>query len=176
MLTPHVNHSMIGYKDYIYVIGGVNNKSCERYHIKTNKWTKLPMLKHEHVFPILGRHNNMLYVIFGKGNNGTIEVIDLDKVNEWEVKEFENEGVVEDVYGSAVTCIGDEIFCLGGVQKGMLIDKFFIVDLEGGALVKGEERLNFKEFFTENQLFYKDGCFYQISEKNYVLIQIKFKE
>ena len=176
MLTSHVNHSMIGYKGYIYVIGGVNNKHCERYNIKSNKWTKLPTLNHEHVFPILGRNNNMLYVIFGKGSNGVIEAIDLNNVNEWEIKKFENEDVVEDVYGSAVTCIGDEIFCLGGVQKGMLIDKFFIVDLEGGALVKGEERLNFKEFFTENQLFYKDGCFYQISEKNYVLIQIKFKE
>jgi hypothetical protein len=52
MISPHSNHGMIGHGNYIYIIGGNQNKSCERYNIKTKQFSTLASEDRKTILPL----------------------------------------------------------------------------------------------------------------------------
>ena len=175
MISPHSNHSMIGHGSYIYIIGGNQNKSCERYNIKTKQFSAIPNLNKEHEFPIVSIYHNILYVMFGKSNinKHSIEAIDLNGLSHWEKIHFNNiDNINTNIYGSAVISLDNTLVCFGGFQQGTIINKAFIFNVDDSTLKTGDDDLQFMEYFSENQLFRMNDYYVQISERNFMLIPI----
>ena len=95
MLNARCSHSMIYINnsiinDELFIIGGHNNNTGERFSFKTQKWKLLPCLHtKERQVPTLINVNDYLYTIFGFVNgkkNPYIlgEKINLNKLDKWE--------------------------------------------------------------------------------------------
>ena len=95
MLSPRCSHSMIYINnniinDELFIIGGHNNNTGERFSFKTQKWKILPSLHtKERQVPTLINVNDYLYTIFGFVNgkkNPYIlgEKLNLKSLEKWE--------------------------------------------------------------------------------------------
>lgn len=95
MLNARCSHSMIYINnniinDELFIIGGHNNNTGERFSFKTQKWRLLPSLHtKERQVPTLINVNDYLFTIFGfvngKKNPYLIgEKINLNKLDKWE--------------------------------------------------------------------------------------------
>ena len=95
MISPRCSHSMIYINnniinDELFIIGGHNNNTGERFSFKTQKWKLLPSLHtKERQVPTLINVNDCLYTIFGFVNgkkNPYIlgEKINLKTLEKWE--------------------------------------------------------------------------------------------
>ena len=94
MLSERCSHSMIYLNNKIinneiFVIGGYNNNTCERYNVKKNEWNWLPKLneKERQVSTLFVFNEKILFTIFGFINENKetfVEKLDLEKLNLWE--------------------------------------------------------------------------------------------
>ena len=89
MKYSHWNHSMIGDRGKIYVVGGYNTNKCEMYDIVFKTWTEMPELTvKERQRPMLYVDNNYLYCFMGLSQDGvldSVERISLDNIEKgWE--------------------------------------------------------------------------------------------
>ena len=80
-LFSHEEHSLIANGEYVFLVGGNNNKT-ERYNIKEKKFESLGELKFIQKRPILFIYNNYLYSFFGMNENNQI----IDKVQRRNIK------------------------------------------------------------------------------------------
>ena len=179
MLIPRHNHTMISSGDYLYVVGGYNNNSAERYNIKTNLWTKLPPMNSERQFPILFIQDNYLYAFFGKGSNDkyneTIERLNLNGVNsKWENVSYSNPNRVSlKVYGCAVSEVSGTLYFFSGINDGQVVNSIFSFDLDNNTISPNDQTLDWKEYFCENKLYLVGEYYTQITEKNYSVISLQ---
>lgn len=107
LIFSHSNHSMIFYKNQIYAIGGYNSNRCERYDIKSSKWSMMAdMNSIERQRPILLVESNYLYTFMGLSQFNSVESIERINLNnlsaKWENIFFENpDNIRLGFYGSA---------------------------------------------------------------------------
>ena len=181
MNIPRHNHTMISQCSYIYVVGGLNNSTAERYDTRFNIWTKLSPLVSERQNPILFIHNNYLYAFFGKASNGryleTIERLNISenvKNAQWEIVNYSNPDKVNvKVYGCAVSEVEGSLFFFSGVREDKPVNSIFLYDFEDKMITSNEQVVDWKESFEENVLFKIGEYFGQISDKSYNSISLQ---
>ena len=124
------NHSMIYIpKRYIYFIGG-NNRSTFFYDIFFSTFTSWANMNKQVKNPFLVLVNDIFIYSFGEqdinnsGNNLVFERTNLKSLNpKWELKILKNQNFP--LRNFAGTCIGDEIYFLGGrTKRGEKMYKF----------------------------------------------------
>ena len=118
-INPHWNHSMVGYKKKIFVIGGFNSNKCEAFNFETNKWEMLPDLNSkERQRPVICVFNDYLYTFMGYTEENFInyvERIDIKNLNRWEIiKTFNPNSINLNFYGAGVYCSNEKIYFVGG--------------------------------------------------------------
>ena len=133
-------HSMISEDKYIYIIGGEDNNTVERYDIENDIWDILPSMISKRMYPILYINNGYLYAFFGKFKNGeypcSIERLNLNNNNEnikpaWEMILFSNPKNIDvRIYGSAVLDYNGMLYFFGGNVNGINTNKIFFYNFE----------------------------------------------
>jgi hypothetical protein len=156
-------HSMISENKYIYIIGGEDNNTVERYDIENDIWDILPSMISKRMYPILYINNGYLYAFFGKFKNGeypcSIERLNLNNNNEnikpaWEMILFSNPKNIDvRIYGSAVLDYNGMLYFFGGNVNGINTNKIFFYNFERRIIENEEEtELTWYESFRENKL------------------------
>ena len=165
MKISKTNHSMIGYNDKIYCIGGLNNNKNEYYDIKELKWELMPNLNiNERQFPMLYIYNNFLYAFCGLKNNiitNTIEKINLNNLSSgWNFVNYKNpENLDINIYGCGIIPFEDNsILLFGGKNNNEIIKKVVKYNFKDDSFHKSgyytslDFGINFPVYFRENLL------------------------
>ena len=168
MKIPKANHSMIGYNNKIYCIGGLNNNKCEYYDINQKIWNLFPSLNvNERQFPMLYIYNYYLYAFFGlnylnendndnKNYLDSIERIHINNLERWEFVVYKNPDNLDiKVYGCGIIpCNESSIFLFGGKNNNQILKKVFKYDFKDDTFKKSGfyTDLSFPAYFKENLL------------------------
>ena len=180
-------HSMISENKYIYIIGGEDNNTVERYDIENDIWDILPSMISKRMYPILYINNGYLYAFFGKFKNGeypcSIERLNLNNNNEnikpaWEMILFSNPKNIDvRIYGSAVLDYNGMLYFFGGNVNGINTNKIFFYNFERRIIENEEEtELTWYESFRENKLHQIGEKVVQCSDNKYFGVYITIQE
>ena len=180
-------HSMISEDKYIYIIGGEDNNTVERYDIENDIWDILPSMISKRMYPILYINNGYLYAFFGKFKNGeypcSIERLNLNNNNEnikpaWEMIIFSNPKNIDvRIYGSAVLDYNGMLYFFGGNVNGINTNKIFFYNFERRIIENEEEtELTWYESFRENKLHQIGEKVVQCSDNKYFGVYITIQE
>ena len=180
-------HSMISEDKYIYIIGGEDNNTVERYDIENDIWDILPSMISKRMYPILYINNGYLYAFFGKFKNGeypcSIERLNLNNNNEnikpaWEMILFSNPKNIDvRIYGSAVLDYNGMLYFFGGNVNGINTNKIFYYNFERRIIENEEEtELTWYESFRENKLHQIGEKVVQCSDNKYFGVYITIQE
>ena len=173
MTVPKIKHSMIGYKDKIYVIGGENSNVVESYDIKNNKWEQLNSMIRNRAHPNLFIYEDYLYAFFGKDNDDyakSIERLNLanPQSSVWEMILFSNPNDVDlRIYGCGLYQNDDCIYFFGGKCMDQVTDDIFFINMKERTIESVDAKLKWKESFRENSLFQLGNHLVQISDEKY---------
>ena len=173
------NHSMIGYNDKIYIVGGDNNDKVERYDIESDKFELLNPMINERAKSNLFVYEGYLYAFFGKENDAylkSIERLDIrgDDINEWEMILFQNiNGVDIRVTGCGLYQVDELLYFIGGNRMGQNSDEIFFLNMKERIIDRTNVKLNWKVSFRENTLFQLGTRLGQITEDEYYGIYLK---
>ena len=173
------NHSMIGYNDKIYIVGGDNNDKVERYDIESDKFELLNPMINERAKSNLFVYEGYLYAFFGKENDAylkSIERLDIrgDDINEWEMILFQNiNGVDIRVTGCGLYQVDELLYFIGGNRMGQNSDEIFFLNMKERIIDRTDVKLNWKVSFRENTLFQLGTRLGQITEDEYYGIYLK---
>ena len=180
-------HSMISEDKYIYIIGGEDNNTVERYDIENDIWDILPSMISKRMYPILYINNGYLYAFFGKFKNGeypcSIERLNLNNNNEnikpaWEMILFSNPKNIDvRIYGSAVLDYNGMLYFFGGNVNGINTNKIFFYNFERRIIENEEEtELTWYESFRENKLHQIGEKVVQCSDNKYFGVYITIQK
>ena len=171
MLYNRCNHSMIGYNNEIYAVGGENLNSVEKYDIEKDEWIEIGSMIKKRSNTMLAIYNDYLYAFFGKGENDdnypeSIERINITNNNSfWEMILYNNPNNINTkLYGCGLYQIEELIYFLGGKCNGTANDKIFYFNLNGNRFALTDSKLFSKESFRENKLFQLGKKMVQISD------------
>ena len=165
-LFSHEEHSLIANGEYVFLVGGFNNKT-ERYNIKEKKFESLGELKFIQKRPILFIYNNYLYSFFGMNENNQI----IDKVQrrniknlkgKWEEVAINNENNVDaKFYGAGIIKISEDvIYFLGGKGNDGLKQTCIEFNFKNMSINNTPYKLDDKAYF-------KDSVVMRLSENTY---------
>ena len=172
MKNPHWNHSMIGDKEKIYVIGGYNSNKCEVYDIQAKTWSELPdLLSPERQRSMLFIEKNFLYCFMGTSQNGildTTERLNLDNTQAgWERINIDNSDNLNlKFYGAGIIRMKEEnkLLFIGGKKESnneevykRSIYEFSFDDF----------KMTLSDFKIENDLDFVENILYQIDDTDY---------
>ena len=171
MLYNRSNHSMIGYNNEIYAVGGENLNSAEKYDIENDEWIEIGSMIKKRNNAMLAIHNDYLYAFFGKGDNEnnypeTIERLNISNNNSsWEMILYSNPNNINTkLYGCGLYQIDELIYFLGGKYNEVANDEIFYFHLNDRRFALTDSKLIFKESFRENKLFHLGEKIVQISD------------
>ena len=174
MLYNRSNHSMIGYNNEIYAVGGDNLNSVEKYDIEKEEWIEICSMIKKRSNTMLAIYNDYLYAFFGKGeadNNypESIERVNITNNNNyWEMILYSNPNNINTkLYGCGLYEIDELIYFLGGKTNEVDNDEIFYFHLNDRRLARTDSKLNFKESFRENKLFKLGEKIVQISDRKF---------
>lgn len=162
------SHSLIYNIDQILSVGGYNSNTCEKYDIKTGKWTRLSnLISPERQKPILYVHNNFLYAFFGysKGQYlNSVERVNLKNPKcKWENVPYNNEENIElGRIGAAIIANEDgTIYFIGGKNNSIhsTIIKFDFTS----------NSFSLCEFTLEEEAFFKESIFIKFKDGDHGL-------
>ena len=177
-------HSMLTYGDYIYIIGGYNNKTCDSYNIKEetlNKEFILPDLNYDRTDPGLCVINHEYLVVFAgysiieKDHMCTLEriklynpldyfsSINLSKCNTWELLPIYSPGCSKPYKRSNMAMLNlykNKVLLLGGMGIGVVKDECYIFDFNNYTLGPSLFELPVEVGFGEKNLVTDDGKTY----------------
>ena len=173
-------HSMISFNNYLFVVGGKDQSSVERYNISDNIWEKLSPMNYKRMHPILVVNDGYLYAFFGKSLDNeycnTIERIRIChgmEKEKWEMIQFSNPKNIDTrIYGCGVYVINDILYLFGGKYNEKKTNNILYFNFEKKLLEKEVGILTANESFGENQLYEIGGKMVQISDDNYKGIYI----
>jgi hypothetical protein len=165
-LFSHEEHSLIANGEYVFLVGGNNNKT-ERYNIKEKKFESLGELKFIQKRPILFIYNNYLYSFFGMNENNQI----IDKVQrrniknlkgKWEEVAINNENNVDcKFYGAGIIKISEDvIYFLGGKGNDGLKQTCIEFNFKNMSINNTPYKLDDKAYF-------KDSVVMRLNENTY---------
>ena len=182
MINPRCSHSMIYINnniinDELFIIGGHNNNTGERFSFKTQKWKLLPSLHtKERQVPTLINVNDYLFTLFGFVNgkkNPYIlgEKINLYTLDKWEPINVNYNNIKEarlNKFNVGLIKLSNESFLLlgGEINTGGETDEVFKLEFKNNG-----NRLNISE--TNIKL----PCCASFIDKNFIeLEQMKFAQ
>ena len=179
-------HTMISDNKYIYVVGGEDLNSVERYDIENDIWEILPNMIKPRMYPILYIHNGYLYAFFGKYKNGdypcSIERLNISGSSgiskpSWEMVIFSNPKNIDlRYYGCALHEIKGLLYFFGGKCNEKSSDKIFFYSFENRFIEQDDSPLLWKEYFREN-IFHRLGeRLVQCSETKYFGVYLRLQE
>ena len=165
-LFSHEEHSLIANGQYVFLIGGRNNKT-ERYNIKEKKFENFGELKFIQKKPILFIHKNFLYSFFGLNENNEF----IDKVQrrniknlkgKWEEVAINNENNIDvKMYGAGIIKINDDvIYFLGGKGKDGLKQTSIEFNFKNMTI-------NRTPYHLQDKAFFKDSVLMRLNENTY---------
>ena len=165
-LFSHEEHSLIANGQYVFLIGGLNNKT-ERYNIKEKKFENFGELKFIQKKPILFIHKNFLYSFFGLNENNEF----IDKVQrrniknlkgKWEEVAINNENNIDvKMYGAGIIKINEDvIYFLGGIGKDGLKQTSIEFNFKNMTV-------NSTPYHLEDKAFFKDSVLMRLNENTY---------
>ena len=173
MTYPAIKHSMIGYDDKIYVVGGENSDKVERYDIKTNTWELLNPMICCRSYPNLCIYEGYLYAFFGMNKDGytkNVERLNLTNPESlvWEMVFFDNPNNIDvRIYGCGLFPIDQLMYFFGGKCMGQDTDEIFFFNMKERLIDRSDAKLKWKESFRENTLFQFENKVVQISDGKY---------
>ena len=186
MNSPRCGHSMISDGKYIYVLGGEDTDSVERYDIENNIWENLPPMICKRMYPILHINKGYLYAFFGKYKNGEypcfIERLNIGNKNDnikadWEMIIFSNPKNLDvRIYGCAVLEFNEMLYFFGGKVEEKTTNKIFFYNFEQKIIEKEETEVLWNEYFRENKLYQIGGRVVQCSDNKYFGVYITIEE
>ena len=172
MTYSKAKHSMIYYEDKLYVVGGENDDTVERYDIKNNEWEELNPLIRSRSYPILFIYEGYLYAFLGKDKEDYL--IDAERLNlneenpSWEIVVFNNpENVDVRIYGCGLYQVDELIYFFGGKRMGQNTNEIFFINMKERTINRSDAKLKWKESFRENTLFQLGNKLVQISDEKY---------
>lgn len=182
LLTARQSHSILHHQDMIYVIGG-NNNTCEKYDMKTMKWSKMPsLISDDRKNSILYVHGNFLYAFFGivKGEySDTIERINIKNVrSKWEIVPYQKQKDMnlKFIGGGIIEENDREIYIFGGKSDEGLRKKAIKFNFSNLTFSSTEIVLDEGTFFQESLLIKLDessyGLFNSDKNENFLKIQL----
>ena len=181
MIYSRSGHSMIGYNNTIYAVGGENTNKVEKYDIINDKWIEVsPMIKKKS-YAMLTIDNGYLYSFFGKEENGNypdcIERLNLESNNSsWEMILFSNPNNIDTRrYGCGLYHVDELIYFIGGKCNEEVTDEIFFFNLSERRIDKTDSKLKWKESFRENTLFQLGNKIVQISDQKFFGIYLTIK-
>lgn len=162
MLQPRSYHSMIEHNNFLYVVGGKDNQSCEKYNIHTQEWTKLPDLKlGERRNSGLYVYHDCLYTFFGTNKTGVLDSVEKlhlkSHKSQWEIFSFKKEKNIDlKRYGFAFwenKYNIDQIHIFGGKNlQQKFLDKILLFDFKENKFIKTDAVINKDCIFKESKL------------------------
>ena len=170
MKYSHSNHSMIGNKGKIYVIGGFGSNKCEVYDIASKTWNEIPdLIEKERQRSMLFIDNNFLYCFMGRTQNDfltSVERLNLDNISAgWEsiIVNTGNERINLKFYGAGIirTNNSNKIFFIGGKKEKRNKEEgfkrsIFEFSFDDYKMTKSDFKIENDLIFIENKLFAMD--------------------
>ena len=159
MINPRCSHSMIYINNHIindelFIIGGHNNNTGERFSFKTQKWKLLPSLHtKERQVPTLITVNDFLFTFFGFVNgkkNPYIlgEKINLNNLDKWEPINLYNNNIKEarlNKFNVGLLKLSNDTFLLlgGEINTGGETDEVFKLEIKhnGNKIILSETNI-----------------------------------
>ena len=181
MIYNRCNHSMIAEDNDIYVVGGEDTNTVEKYDIINDKWIELNGMVKKRSNTMLAIDNGYLYAFFGKGEFGkypeSIERLNIkNNKSIWEMILFSNPSNIDTrLYGCGIHKLDELIYFFGGKRNEEPIDKIFFFNLNERRIDYTDANLKWKESFRENKLFEIGNKMVQITEGKYFGIYLKIK-
>ena len=186
MNIARCGHSMISEGKYIYVLGGEDMDSVERYDIDNNNWEILPSMRCKRMYPILHINNGYLYAFFGKFKNGeypcSIERLNINNNNDnikpaWEIIIFSNPFNLDlRLYGSAILEHNKMLYFFGGKVNEKCSNLILFYDFERKLIQKEDSLVSWNESFRENKLYHIGEQLVQCSDNKYFGVYIIISE
>ena len=173
MVYNRYNHSMIAQGNEIFVVGGDDTNTVEKYNIRENKWIVLSCMLKKRSNPMLAIDNGYLYAFFGRGKFGqypeSIERLNIKNNSSiWEMILFSNPNNVDTrCYGCATHQVDELIYFFGGKCNEETSNEIFFFNLLERRINYTNSKLKWKESFKENKLFELGDKIVQISDGKY---------
>ena len=179
-------HTMISEGKYIYVVGGEDMNSVERYDIENNIWENLPSMISKRMYPILHINNGYLYAFFGKFKNGeypcSIERLNINNNNEnikpdWEMIIFSNpENIDLRIYGCGVLEHLGILYFFSGSIGEQTSKSIFFYNFEKRIIQKEDSMTLWNDYFRENKFYHLGEKDVQCSASKYFGVYITILE
>jgi len=179
-------HTMISEGKYIYVLGGEDLNSVERYDIENDIWEILPSMICKRMYPILHIKNGYLYAFFGKYKNGdypcSIERLNINNNDDnikpaWEMVIFSNPKNLDiRIYGSALHEYSGMLYFFGGKINEITSNKIYFYNFETRIIEKEDTEVLWYEYFRENKLYPINERVVQCSDNKYFGVYITIQE
>lgn len=179
-------HTMISEGKYIYVVGGEDLNSVERYDIENDIWEILPSMISKRMYPILHINNGYLYAFFGKFKNGeypcSIERLNINNNNDnikpaWEMILFSNPKNIDvRIYGSAIVEYNGMLYFFGGKVNEITTNKIFFYDFAKRIIELEDSEVLWKESFRENKLHHVGEKVIQCADNKYFGVYITIQD
>ena len=179
-------HTMISEGKYIYVLGGEDLNSVERYDIENDIWEILPSMICKRMYPILHIKNGYLYAFFGKYKNGdypcSIERLNINNNDDnikpaWEMVIFSNPKNLDiRIYGSALLEYSEMLYFFGGKINETTSNKIYFYNFETRIIEKEDTEVLWYEYFRENKLYPINERVVQCSDNKYFGVYITIQE
>ena len=179
-------HTMISEGKYIYVLGGEDLNSVERYDIENDIWEILPSMICKRMYPILHIKNGYLYAFFGKYKNGdypcSIERLNINNNDDnikpaWEMVIFSNPQNLDiRIYGSALLEYSGMLYFFGGKINETTSNKIYFYNFETRIIEKEDTEVLWYEYFRENKLYPINERVVQCSDNKYFGVYITIQE
>ena len=170
-------HTMICDDKYIYVVGGEDMNSVERYDIENDIWETLSNMIFKRMYPILYVYNGYIYAFFGKYINGkypcTIERLNIRdnsgiEMPCWEMITFINQNNLDlNYYGCALHEINGLLYFFGGKCNEEARKEVFFYNFQKRSIEKEESKTLWKDYFRENKFYQLGSKLVQCSESKY---------
>ena len=179
-------HTMISEGKYIYVLGGEDLNSVERYDIENDIWEILPSMICKRMYPILHIKNGYLYAFFGKYKNGdypcSIERLNINNNDDnikpaWEMVIFSNPKNLDiRIYGSALLEYSGMLYFFGGKINETTSNKIYFYNFETRIIEKEDTEVLWYEYFRENKLYPINERVVQCSDNKYFGVYITIQD
>jgi hypothetical protein len=177
-------HTMISEGKYIYVCGGEDSNSVERYDIENDIWELLPNMISKRMYPILYVYNGYLYAFLGKNGKNeypcSIERLNISGNSNivkpcWEMVIFSNRKNLNlNYYGCALHEIGGILYFFGGKCNEQSTNKIFLYNFEKRFFETEDSSVTWTEYFRENKLHQVNDAFVQVSETKSFGVYLRF--
>lgn len=164
MIMPKHSHSLAFSNDFVFSVGGYKSNTCERFDVKTGKWTRLSNLNcEERSRPVLYVHNAFLYCFFGYSAGKYMSSVERLSIksskSKWEVVLYNNSSSIDlGMIGCGIIpAKNDSIYIIGG-KNADILSSVIMFDFKSTTFTLEQFSLDEPSYFKEsNFIKFNDG-------------------